>query len=66
METKTQAEPAVSGQDDLYREAAESYGGAIARLVRAYEFDADKRKDLQQEIRLPCGGALRVTNRAVP
>ncbi len=37
-------------QDDLYREAAAEYGGALDRLARAYEADADKRRDLLQEI----------------
>jgi RNA polymerase sigma-70 factor (ECF subfamily) len=39
-------------QDDLYREAAETYGAALDRLVRAYELDTDKRRDLLQEIHL--------------
>ena len=40
------------GQDDLYQEAAATYGGALDRLARAYEADADKRRDLGQEIHL--------------
>jgi RNA polymerase sigma-70 factor, ECF subfamily len=36
--------------DDLYREAADAYGAALERLVRAYEADPDKRRDLLQEI----------------
>jgi RNA polymerase sigma-70 factor, ECF subfamily len=39
-------------QDDLYREATASYGAALDRLVRAYELDPDKRRDLLQEIHL--------------
>lgn len=39
-------------QDDLYREAAAAYGDALDRLVRAYELDPDKRRDLLQEIHL--------------
>ena len=39
-------------QDDLYREAAASFGGALERLARSYEADADKRRDLLQEIHL--------------
>jgi RNA polymerase sigma-70 factor (ECF subfamily) len=39
-------------QDELYREAAASYDGALDRLVRAYEFDTDRRRDLLQEIHL--------------
>jgi len=37
-------------QDDLYREATAAYGAALDRLVRAYEADPDKRRDLLQEI----------------
>lgn len=37
-------------QDDLYREAVESFGSALERLARAYEADAEKRRDLSQEI----------------
>lgn len=40
------------GRDDLYRQATESFGSALDRLVRAYEFDADKRRDLLQEVNL--------------
>jgi RNA polymerase sigma-70 factor (ECF subfamily) len=40
----------ASGQDDIYRETAAVYGGALDRLARAYEADADKRRDLLQEI----------------
>jgi RNA polymerase sigma-70 factor (ECF subfamily) len=39
-----------SAQDVLYEEAAASYGPALERLARAYERDADKRRDLLQEI----------------
>ena len=37
-------------QDDLYHEAAALYGAAVERLARAYEADAEKRRDLGQEI----------------
>ena len=37
-------------QDALYEEAAADYGAALERLARAYEADADKRRDLLQEI----------------
>ena len=36
----------------LYREAAAEFGGALERLARAYEQDADKRRDLLQEIHI--------------
>ena len=39
-------------QDDLYKQTTEMYGDALDRLVRAYELDADKRRDLLQEIHL--------------
>jgi RNA polymerase sigma-70 factor (ECF subfamily) len=38
--------------DDRYREAAAAFGGALARLARAYESDPDKRLDLLQNIHL--------------
>jgi RNA polymerase sigma-70 factor (ECF subfamily) len=40
------------GQDDLYQEAAATYGAALERLARVYEADPDKRRDLSQEIQL--------------
>ena len=40
------------GQDGLYQEAAATYGAALVRLARGYEADADKRRDLSQEIHL--------------
>ncbi|MGA8030385.1 MAG: sigma factor [Bryobacteraceae bacterium] len=40
----------VSGQEDLYQQAASEYGAALARLARGYEADPDKRRDLLQEI----------------
>lgn len=40
------------GQDDLYQEAAATYGAALDRLARAYEADPDKRRDLGQEIHM--------------
>ena len=37
-------------QEDLYRQAVADYGLALDRLARAYEADAEKRRDLVQEI----------------
>jgi RNA polymerase sigma-70 factor (ECF subfamily) len=37
-------------QDDIYREAVENFGPALERLARAYEADAEKRRDLSQDI----------------
>jgi RNA polymerase sigma-70 factor (ECF subfamily) len=36
--------------EDLYEQAAAAYGDALGRLVRAYELDPDRRRDLLQEI----------------
>ena len=36
----------------LYREVVAEYGGALERLARAYEQDADRRRDLLQEIHI--------------
>lgn len=41
-----------SSQDGLYQEAAETYGAALERLARAYEADAEIRRDLVQEIHI--------------
>jgi len=40
----------ASTQDDLYQEAAETYGSAVERLARGYEADPDLRRDLLQDI----------------
>lgn len=40
----------VGGVERLYSDVAAEYGGALERLARAYERDADKRRDLLQEI----------------
>lgn len=42
----------VRGQDDLYQQAASEYGPALVRLACGYEADADKRRDLLQEVHL--------------
>ena len=38
--------------DQLYEEAAATYGAALERVARAYEADPDRRQDLLQEIHL--------------
>jgi DNA-directed RNA polymerase specialized sigma24 family protein len=43
---------AVSRQDELYQEAADSYGAALERLASGYEANPDRRRDLVQEIHL--------------
>jgi RNA polymerase sigma-70 factor (ECF subfamily) len=42
----------VSGQDDLYEQAAAEYGAALGRLARGYEADTEKRRELLQEVHL--------------
>jgi RNA polymerase sigma-70 factor (ECF subfamily) len=39
-------------QDDRYADAIVSFGPALQRLVRGFEADADRRRDLLQEIHL--------------
>ncbi len=39
-------------QDELYQDAASLYGAALERLARAYEADAEIRRDLLQEIHI--------------
>lgn len=39
-------------QDSLYEQAADTYGSSLDRLARAYELDAELRRDLLQEIHL--------------
>ena len=47
-------------QDERYHQAAADYGAALERLARAYEFDADRRRDLLQEIHLALWRSLAV------
>jgi RNA polymerase sigma-70 factor, ECF subfamily len=42
----------MPSQDELYQEAAATHAVALERLARAYEADADKRRDLVQEIHI--------------
>ncbi len=42
----------MSSQDRQYERAAQEFGGALSRLVRGYEADPEKRRDLLQEIHL--------------
>ncbi len=43
---------AESGQEEYWRQTAREYGAALERLAWAYEPDADRRRDLLQEIHL--------------
>jgi RNA polymerase sigma-70 factor, ECF subfamily len=40
------------GQNSLYEEVADTFGPALDRLARAYELDAEARRDLLQDIHL--------------
>ena len=42
----------IRRQDELYQQAAETYGAALARMAHAYEADPDLRRDLTQEIHM--------------
>jgi hypothetical protein len=52
-------------QDDLYREAADSYGASLQRLARAYEADTELRRDLLQDIHLQLWRSFRAFRRAL-
>jgi RNA polymerase sigma-70 factor, ECF subfamily len=41
---------ATPTQEDLYQDAAQTYGAALERLARAYEADPELRRDLLQDI----------------
>jgi RNA polymerase sigma-70 factor (ECF subfamily) len=49
---RAEVETVPGTQDDLYNEAARTFGTAIARLAQAYEPDPDKCRDLLQEIQI--------------
>ena len=42
--------PKTTWRDELYQDAADTYGGALERLAHAYEADPELRRDLLQEI----------------
>lgn len=44
--------PSQTAQDERYARAAADFGAALERLTRAYEADADHRRDLLQDIHL--------------
>ena len=50
MEPSDSISAADVSQRRLYSEVVEKYGSALERLVRAYEADPEKRRDLLQEI----------------
>jgi len=50
--TATETMPVVESQDELYRQAANTYAAAVERLAHAYEVNAETRRDLVQEIHI--------------
>jgi RNA polymerase sigma-70 factor (ECF subfamily) len=42
----------AGSQNSLYEQVTETFGPSLDRLARAYELDADVRRDLLQEIHL--------------
>jgi RNA polymerase sigma-70 factor, ECF subfamily len=51
-----------TNQDGLYGEALDQFGPALERLVRAYEADPEKRRDLSQDIHLQLWRSLQNYN----
>lgn len=51
-----------TNQDELYAEALDQFGPALERLVRAYESDSDKRRDLSQDVHLQLWRSLQNYN----
>ena len=49
-------------QDELYQKVTQEYGEALARVVYAYEADAELRRDLSQEIHLALWRSLATFN----
>jgi RNA polymerase sigma-70 factor (ECF subfamily) len=53
-----------SGADEKYQAAAATYGAGLSRLVRAYEAEPEKRRDLLQEIHIALWKSLAQFNDA--
>ena len=53
----------TESQDELYQQAVQEYGGFLARMVCAYEADAELRRELSQEIHLALWRSLAKFNR---
>lgn len=60
MSMRREPETPAARQEDLYREVADGYAAALERLVRAYERDPDRRRDLLQEVHLALWRSLAV------
>src|SRR5438128_5123649 len=50
----------MSSQDELYRQAIAEFAGALERLARGYEANADRRRDLLQEIHIALWRSFRL------
>lgn len=53
----------MSREHELYESAAREFGPALDRLARGYEDDAEKRRDLRQEIHFQLWRSLEVFDR---
>ena len=53
-------DPRNSRRDELYAAACREFGAALERLAAGYEADAEKRRDLRQEIHLQLWRSLAV------
>jgi RNA polymerase sigma-70 factor (ECF subfamily) len=51
-----------ASQDEMYQRAAGEYGAALERLARAYEDDAEVRRDLLQDIHVALWRSFAVFN----
>ena len=58
-------DPRNSRQDELYAAASREFGAALERLAAGYEADAEKRRDLRQEIHLQLWRSLRCSTSGV-
>jgi RNA polymerase sigma-70 factor (ECF subfamily) len=52
MSMRREPVPPAAPQEALYGEVAGGYAAALERLVRAYEHDPERRRDLLQEVHL--------------
>jgi RNA polymerase sigma-70 factor (ECF subfamily) len=53
----------AAAQEDLYRQVSEGFAAALERLLRAYESDPDRRRDLLQEVHLALWRSFAVFDR---
>jgi RNA polymerase sigma-70 factor (ECF subfamily) len=50
----------MSSQDELYGQATAEFGAALERIARGYEADADRRRDLLQQIHVALWTSFRL------